>query len=86
MPLHLMLAALFGWLERERRFLRPLPLLVALVAALVAGEVERLVLVAGALASCWGGGALAVRGFVNEARYLLGKLAGPPRRVFIQVR
>lgn len=74
-----------GLAKPSALFLLPLPLLVALVAALVAGEVERLVLVAGALASFWGGGALAVRGLVNEARYLLGKRLDAPAIPFKQL-
>jgi len=59
-------------------FLLPLPLLLAIFAALVSGDVARLGLAGGALAAFWGSGVLALRGVLNEARYLLGEHLDPP--------
>jgi hypothetical protein len=59
-------------------FLLPLPLLIAVLAALVSGDVGRLGLVGGALASFWGAGVLALRGVMGEARYLLGDRLDAP--------
>lgn len=59
-------------------FVLPLPLLLAVVAALVAGSTERLLLAAGALASVWGAGVLAWRGLLAEAQYRLGVRADLP--------
>ena len=54
-------------------FLLPLPLLVAIVAALIADDTQRLALSAGALACFWSGGILAWRGLASEMRYALGE-------------
>ncbi|HSK08868.1 MAG TPA: 5-bromo-4-chloroindolyl phosphate hydrolysis family protein [Vicinamibacterales bacterium] len=54
-------------------FLLPLPLLIAIVAALVAGDLDRLALTGGALASFWSAGVLATRGLVEEVHYRLGE-------------
>jgi 5-bromo-4-chloroindolyl phosphate hydrolysis protein len=54
-------------------FVLPLPLLAAMIAGLVAGDVERFGLAAGALGSTWTAGVLSWRGLAAEARYLLGE-------------
>jgi 5-bromo-4-chloroindolyl phosphate hydrolysis protein len=54
-------------------FLLPLPLLIAIVAALVADDTKRLALSAGALACFWTAGVLVWRGLASEMRYLLGE-------------
>jgi 5-bromo-4-chloroindolyl phosphate hydrolysis protein len=53
-------------------FLLPLPLLIAVVAALIADDSRRLALSAGALGCFWTAGVLTWRGLANEMRYLLG--------------
>jgi hypothetical protein len=58
--------------------LLPLPLLFAVLAALIAGDVSRLVLAGGALGSLWGAGALVFKALVAEARYFLGERPDPP--------
>lgn len=60
-------------------FLLPIPLVFAVLAALIGGDLPRLALAGGALASLWGAGVLALRGLVGEARYLLGERPDPPR-------
>jgi hypothetical protein len=60
-------------------FLLPLPLLPAILAALVAGDVGRLGLAGGALACFWSAGVLAFRGIVTNVRYVLGERLDPPR-------
>lgn len=59
-------------------FVLPLPLLAAMVSGLVAGDVERVSLAAGALGSTWTAGVLSWRGLAAEARYLLGERADLP--------
>jgi hypothetical protein len=59
-------------------FLLPAPLGLAVVAALIAGDLDRLALAGGALACIWGAGALVLRGLVGEALYFLGERADPP--------
>ena len=54
-------------------FLLPLPLLLVIVGALVAGEMGRLSMAAGALASFWTAGLLAWRALAIEMRYLCGE-------------
>lgn len=54
-------------------FVLPAPLAVTALAALIQGDLGQLGLSGGALASIWGSGALAWRGAVGEARYLLGE-------------
>ena len=54
-------------------FLLPLPLLIAIVASLVAGDAYRLALTGGALTSFWAAGVLATRGLVEEVRHRLGE-------------
>jgi 5-bromo-4-chloroindolyl phosphate hydrolysis protein len=59
-------------------FLLPLPLVFALLRALVFDEIGRLVLAAGALACIWTAGALAWRALTAEAQYALGEQADLP--------
>jgi hypothetical protein len=60
-------------------FLLPLPLLVAAVAGLVSGDLERVGFAGGALVTFWGAGAMALRGVADEIRYRLGeRLDAPP--------
>ena len=59
-------------------FVLPTPLALAALAALIAGDLGQLGLAGGALASVWTGGALAWRGAVAEARYLLGETPDLP--------
>lgn len=54
-------------------FLLPLPLLVAVLAALIAGDLARLGFAGGALGCFWGAGVMAFRALAAEARYLLGE-------------
>jgi hypothetical protein len=54
-------------------FLLPAPLLIAVVGALVAGDLRRLACAGGALASLWGAGALTFRALAAEARDALGE-------------
>ncbi len=54
-------------------FLLPLPLLIAIVASLVAGDAYRLALTGGALTSFWTAGVLATRGIAEEVRHRLGE-------------
>lgn len=58
-------------------FLLPLPLLVAFVAALVAGDVPLLALAGGALACFWSAGVFGFRGLAEEVRYRLGERLAP---------
>ena len=59
-------------------FLLPLPLLVALVAALIAGDAGKAASTSAALACLWGGAALVMKALVAEARYFLGDRPDPP--------
>ena len=58
-------------------FLLPLPLLIAIAAALIEGDLPRLALAGSALAAFWAAGVLAFRGLVEEARYRLGERLAP---------
>lgn len=58
-------------------FVLPLPLLVAIAAALVEGDLHRLALAGGALTGFWSAGVLAFRGLVEETRYRLGNRLAP---------
>ena len=60
-------------------FVLPLPLAVAVLGALIAGDVSRLSLAGGALGCFWGAGALVFRALAADARYFLGELPDPPR-------
>lgn len=59
-------------------FLLPLPLVAAMLAALVTGDVGRLAITGAALGSLWGAGLLCWRALVAEARYFLGDRPDPP--------
>jgi 5-bromo-4-chloroindolyl phosphate hydrolysis protein len=59
-------------------FLLPIPLVIAVVGALIQGDLDRLALSGGALTCLWGAGALALRALTGEARYLLGERPDPP--------
>ena len=59
-------------------FLLPLPLGFAVLAALIAGDLNRLAMAGGALACIWGAGILALRALAGEARYFLGERPDPP--------
>jgi 5-bromo-4-chloroindolyl phosphate hydrolysis protein len=59
-------------------FLLPLPLLLAAIASLVAGDLGRLALAGSGLGCFWGAGVLSWRALVAEARYFLGERADPP--------
>jgi hypothetical protein len=58
-------------------FVLPLPLLIAVAAALVGGDLRALALAGGALTCFWSAGALAFRGLLEETRYRLGKRLVP---------
>ena len=60
-------------------FLLPMPLTFAVLSTVIAGDVGRLSLVAGGLASFWGAGVLTWRALVAEARWTLGYRADLPR-------
>jgi hypothetical protein len=69
-------------------FLLPLPLMVAILSALIAGDVLRFALAGGALGCFWGAGLLVLRALATEARYCLGELADPssaPLKLFSAV-
>jgi 5-bromo-4-chloroindolyl phosphate hydrolysis protein len=59
-------------------FLLPIPLIFAALAALIAGDLNRLAFTGGALTCFWGAGALAVAALAAEARYFLGERPDPP--------
>src|SRR5690606_12501799 len=59
-------------------FVLPLPLLLAWVVTLIAGDIGRFAAVSGALAAFFGAGVLTWRGLVAQARYYLGERLDPP--------
>jgi hypothetical protein len=59
-------------------FLLPIPLYFAFLAALVAGNVEEVLLTAGGILCFWTAGVLATRALAGEARYVLGDWQNPP--------
>jgi 5-bromo-4-chloroindolyl phosphate hydrolysis protein len=59
-------------------FLLPIPLYLAFLAALVAGDLEQILLIACAIGCFWTAGVLAVRALAGEARYVLGERPSPP--------
>lgn len=63
-------------------FVLPAPLALAALAALIDGNLAQFGLSGGALASIWTAGALAWRGAVAEAKYLLGEQPDLPRIPF----
>jgi 5-bromo-4-chloroindolyl phosphate hydrolysis protein len=56
----------------------PIPLLFASLGALIAGDLTRLALTGGALASLWGAAVLVGRALAAEAGYFLGERPDPP--------
>jgi 5-bromo-4-chloroindolyl phosphate hydrolysis protein len=59
-------------------FLLQFPLGFAAIAALIAGDIDRLALAGGALSAIWTAGVLAFRALAAEARYFLGERPHPP--------
>ncbi len=59
-------------------FLLPFPLGFAVIAALITGDIARLMLAGGALSALWTAAAFAFRALAAEARYLLGERPDPP--------
>jgi 5-bromo-4-chloroindolyl phosphate hydrolysis protein len=59
-------------------FLLPIPLYLAFLAALVAGDVEEVLLTACGIGCFWMAGVLATRALAGEARYVLGDWPNPP--------
>jgi hypothetical protein len=62
-----------AWGKPAVLFLLPLPLLIAIVAALAEGDLQRLTMTGGALTAFWSAGVLACRGLLEEARYRFGE-------------
>jgi len=58
-------------------FLLSIPLYLACLAALVAGDVEEILLAAAGVACFWMAGVLATRALAGEARYILGERPNP---------
>jgi 5-bromo-4-chloroindolyl phosphate hydrolysis protein len=58
-------------------FLLPLPLALALLGALIAGDAGRAALASGGLVCLWGAAALVLRALVTEAQYNLGDRSDP---------
>ena len=63
-------------------FVLPIPLSFAVLAAMVAGDVERLALCAGGLGCFWGAGVLTWRALADEAQWILGDRAHLPEVPF----
>jgi hypothetical protein len=59
-------------------FVLPIPLLAAILGALISGDVSRLALAGGSLASFWGAGLLALRGVAADVRFRLGERLDAP--------
>jgi 5-bromo-4-chloroindolyl phosphate hydrolysis protein len=59
-------------------FLLPIPLYLAFLATLVAGNVEEVLLIACGIGCFWMAGVLATRALAGEARYVLGDWPNPP--------
>jgi 5-bromo-4-chloroindolyl phosphate hydrolysis protein len=59
-------------------FLLPISLYLAFLAALVAGDLQQVLLTAGGLGCFWTAGVLAARALAGEARYVLGERPNPP--------
>ena len=65
-------------LKAAALFVLPMPLLLALVVALVSGDVGRIAAIGGALAAFATAGVLTWRGLVAQARFFLGQRLDPP--------
>ncbi len=52
---------------------------IAVLLALVSGDMTQLITTSGALASLWSAGVLSWRALVAEARYFLGERTDPPK-------
>ena len=59
-------------------FLLPIPLYLAFLTALVAGDVDEILLTAGGVGCFWTAGVLAAWALAGEARYVLGERPVPP--------
>jgi len=59
-------------------FLLPIPLYLAFLVALVAGDLKLVLLTAGGLGCFWTAGVLVTRALAGEARYILGDWPNPP--------
>src|SRR4030095_11469133 len=59
-------------------FFLPMPLTIAILLALISGDMSQLLTTSGALASFWSAGMLSWRALVGEARYFLGERTDPP--------
>jgi 5-bromo-4-chloroindolyl phosphate hydrolysis protein len=59
-------------------FLLPISLYLAFLAALVAGDVDEVLLTAGGVGCFWMAGILVTRALAGEARYVLGDWPNPP--------
>lgn len=65
-------------LKSAALFVLPMPLTIAVLLALISGDMTQLFTTSGALASLWSAGVLSWRALVGEARYLLGERTDPP--------
>jgi hypothetical protein len=63
-------------------FVLPIPLSFAILAAMIAGDLDRLALSAGGLGCFWGAGVLTWRALVDEAQWILGDRAELPEVPF----
>jgi hypothetical protein len=65
-------------LKAAALFVLPMPLTIAILLALISGDMTQLLTTSGALASLWSAGMLSWRALVGEARYFLGEIPDPP--------
>jgi 5-bromo-4-chloroindolyl phosphate hydrolysis protein len=66
-------------LKAAALFVLPAPLMLAVIVALVTGNMAQLMTTSGALACLWTAGMLSWRALVAEARYFLGERGDPPQ-------
>ena len=66
-------------LKAAALFVLPMPLTIAVLLALISGDMPQLITTSGALASLWSAGTLSWRALVAEARYFLGERTDPPK-------
>ncbi len=66
-------------LKAAALFVLPMPLTIAVLLALISGDMTQLLTTSGALTSLWSAGMLSWRALVAEARYFLGERTDPPR-------